>query len=181
MRQKRTEKVYAKVFHITNKDGTFTEEDFNLLKEKFEIIRKLYAEKRDIFPIDDQGFPPIVKYISHDCYNSFRTIIKEIKRAAHNANLNAELLKVDYKTGPYSINLSRTKEEKFGHFNLVVTFKSAVNYSEPDQFVITQIMGLEVNKEIGYLGEFIYIDRFMRNDNSITYLFWKRGEEKCII
>lgn len=178
MRQKRTEKVYAKVFHITNKDGTFTEEDFNLFKEKFEVIRKLYKEKRDIFPVYNRGYSLITKNIEYDCYDSFRTIIKEIKRAAHNADLNAELLKVDYKTDPYTITLSRSKEEKFGHFNLVVTFKSAVNYSEPDQFVITQIMGLEVNKEIGYLGEFIYIDRYMKNDCDITYLFWKGGDER---
>ena len=173
MRLRRTDKVYAKVFHITNKDGTFTEEDFNLLKEKFEIIRKLYTEQRDVFPFDDNGFPPIIQYKKHDCYDSFRTIIKEIKRAAHNANLNAELLKVNYKTNPYLIDLST--EDSDVYFNLVVTFKSAKEYSEPNQFVITNIWGLGNQVEIGNDGKFIPISSEMKNTMNIYYHFTEQG------
>lgn len=172
MRQKRTEKVYAKVFHITNKNGNFTEEDFNLLKEKFETIRELYKEKVDIFPYDDNGFPPLIKFIEKDCYNSFRTIIKEIKRAAHNAGLKTRLLKVDYKASNIMIDITKTEEEKDGYYNLVVTFKSAANYNKSDDFIITEIVGLEVGNVVEEDNNGIYVNNYMKDDTDITY-YWR--------
>ena len=88
---KRTGNVYVKAFRITNSENTFTEEDFILLQEKFKVIRKLYWRGE----------------VNRDCYINFRTITKEIKRAAHNAGLKADLLKVDYAClSPNEISIS---------------------------------------------------------------------------
>ena len=80
MRNSRTNKVYVKGFKITNSNNTFTEEDFIQLQEKLKVIRKLYLRPE----------------VGCDCYVNFRTITKEIKRAAHNAALKTKILHLDY-------------------------------------------------------------------------------------
>lgn len=76
------EKVYAKVFLLVNpKTNKLTEEEFELFKEKFEIIRKFYYKDK----------------LKRDRYPDFRTIIKEIKSAARKAGLNAKNVLLEYK------------------------------------------------------------------------------------
>ena len=80
-RKIKTRKVFLKAFKITNENGEFTREDFELLRSKLEVIRKVYFYEEE----------------QHDFYDGFRTVVKEIKRASHNAHLNAEIVDLNCK------------------------------------------------------------------------------------
>lgn len=159
------EKIYAKCFRIYNDTGTFTEEDFNLLKEKFDIIKKLYFNDM----------------IERDVFKSFREIVREVKRAAHNAGLTAELIKAEYHADFTSIMACNTSDNEVG-INLIVTFKKFDYYNpkmkrEFSDFIITKFLGfpeivtLSSNQTVS-----IIIDDDMRYyDDDIIYDF--EGEE----
>ena len=125
MRQGRTEKFYVKAFKITNSEGKFTKEDFELFQEKFKIIRKLYLRPE----------------VNCDCYINFRTITKEIKRAMHNAGLKADLLKVDYESLDSSVVISG---EGINSINLLVFIKP-VPQLRGDNFTVLQVKALSYN------------------------------------
>ena len=165
------EKIYAKVFNLTGCYYCLEEEEFELFRRKFETIRALYYDKN----------------IKHDCYNNFRAIIKEIKRAAHNAGLEAKLLKVDYEFAEDGNIILHS--DKYYDFNLVVYFKSAEEYNRRNSFVITEIKSgdyktgifcyecngiLEPNKYI------LPIDDDARDGKDITYKYEILKEDnKC--
>lgn len=118
MRKIRTNRFYVKAFKITNSEGDFTEKDFINLIEKFKIIRKLYFDEN----------------YNCDCYSNFRTITKEIKRAAHNAGLKAELLDVKYDTSDSEIII---KGDNVAFINLTVYIKPVT--FKKDSFTVADI------------------------------------------
>lgn len=160
MRKKRTKKVFLKAFKITNKEGNFTKEDFERLQEKFEIIRKLYFYENE----------------NHDYYDSFRTITKEIKRAAHNAGLTAEIINLDYN---YKIDYIKLDNPELTtiEFNIYILIKSAAKFTRQDDFVITTVQGfsnpikLYSSIDEGYSSFKAYIDDDMDNELEITYCY----------
>lgn len=156
---KKDERIYAKCFNVYNDNGAFTEEDFNLFKEKFDIIRKLYTDNN----------------IQKDTFGSFRGIMKEVKRAAHNAGLKANLFKSEYYSDYNSIMVCNTNNEDM-QINLIVTFRKLNPKIKRNAFVITKFLGftnvveLSTNQTLS-----IIIDDDMKDDTYITYDFG--GEE----
>lgn len=122
--KKRRTKLFLKAFKVMNAEGGFTKEDFNLLKEKFEIIREVYFHENE----------------NHDYYDSFRTITKEIKRASHNAGLKADIVNLDYKSTPKNIELINPDFNDV-EFNLFIMIKSAAKFTREFDFVVTTIQG----------------------------------------
>lgn len=159
MKKKNTSKVFLKVFKIVNDEGKFTNEDFERLKEKFEIIRKVYFHENE----------------NHDYFDSFRSITKEIKRAAHNAGLKAEIIKLAYKTNPKKAELINISLEDVD-FNLFILIKSAAKFTRENDFVVTTVQGLNtpillqssIVNEISYK---VTINDDMRDESDITYLY----------
>ena len=147
MRKGRTEKLYVKTFKILNNEGTFTKENFNLFQEKFDLVRKLYFNEK----------------VKCDCYDSFRAITKEVKRAAHNANLKAELLHMTYESFHNTINISGGC---LNDINLLVFIKPVKGLDE-DRFTIVQVKSLSLKDNesdttnVGlskiYVPDYIYI------------------------
>lgn len=156
-------KYYVKVFKVTNKDGTFTKEDYDNLIKNFEVIRKLYYKEE----------------LDCDSYSSFSSITREIKRAAHNSNLKAELQKIDYKA--YT-NESITVDSQTGQileknithcitlnndteysYNLEVYFKRIHSTHIKREFIITSIKGFEKEHiSGGKSSTVIFVDPNMR-------------------
>lgn len=156
---KKEKRIYAKCFNVYNNNGTFTEEDFNLLREKFDIIRKLYT--------DDN--------IQKDTFGSFRGIMKEVKRAAHNAELTADLFKNEYYSDYNSIMMCNTNNENT-KINLIVTFKKLNPEIKRNAFTVTKFLGFDSTVELSTNQTLsIIIDDDMRDDTYITYDFG--GEE----
>lgn len=137
-----TRKVFLKAVKITNMNGTFTKEDFDLLKDKLEIIRKVYFYEQE----------------QHDFYDGFRTIVKEIKRSSHNAHLKAEIADVDCKYYGTSVSvldengkLIKNKPVKYirvynnsinpVEFNVYLLIKGGARFKREDSFVITGLIG----------------------------------------
>lgn len=138
----KTRKVFLKVFKITDADGKFTEADFNLLKDKLELIRKVYYYEEE----------------QHDFYDGFRTIVKEIKRSAHNAHLRAEIVDLDCKYTGTSVSdldehgkLIKNRGVRFiratnnsvnpVEFNVCLLIKGGARFKREDSFVITGLIG----------------------------------------
>lgn len=152
MRKKRQEKIYTKTFNVQNKEGKFTEDDFKLFIEKLEIIRKLYYDEN----------------IHHDHYSSFRNIISEIKRAAHNAGLKAKLLNLDYKSNNKYTTIFNNSEPVI--VNLCVSIKTAAKFGDENNFVITDIRA--TRKPILIISGMsckIDIDDYMKDEDDISY------------
>lgn len=156
---KKDDRVYAKCFNIYNNNKAFTEENFNLFKEKFDIIRKLYYDEN----------------IEKETFNSFRSIMKEVKRAAHNANLTADMFKSEYYSDHNSIMACNTSKDDV-KINLIITFKKLNPKIKRNSFVITKVLGfadtvtLSTNQTLS-----IIIDDDMQDYTNITYDFG--GEE----
>ena len=122
MKEKRT-KQYVKVFNVcTIKDESpINKEEFDTFSEKFEKVRKLY--------LTENG----------EKFYSFRSIIKEIQRSAHNAGLKAKLVPVKYNSLIYSANVTG---RNVNDINLVVFIEGC-----KDQFRVKQIQCVEVNTD----------------------------------
>lgn len=133
--KKRRTKLFLKAFKITNAEGKFTEDDFNLLKEKFEIIKNLYFNAN----------------INHEYFDSFRTITKEVKRAAHNATLKADIINLEYKSTPRGIELINPYIDD-AEFNLFILIKSAARYAREYDFVVTTMQGFNSNIKLPGIG-----------------------------
>lgn len=177
-RRIKTRKVFLKAFKITNADGKFTEDDFNLLKDKLELIRKVYFYEQE----------------QHDFYDGFRTIVKEIKRSAHNAHLKAEIVDVDCKYTGISVSeldengkLIRNKPVKFIRvfnssanpieFNVYLLIKGGARFKREDSFVITGLIGsnemiklLSNNKEESEYYQ-IDLDKDLCDELEPTYIY----------
>ena len=159
----KTETIYAKCLRVYNEETgtTISEEDFNLLREKFDIIRELYTDNN----------------VGRDTFKSFRSIMKEVKRAAHNAGLKTEVFKGVYCRDDISIMTYNIEEEEVG-INLVVTFKKVNPEISNNKFIITKFLGfpdvvtLNPNQTLS-----IIIDDDMMDINDLTYDF--DGEEVC--
>ena len=140
----KTKKVFLKTFKITNENGNFTKEDFELLRNKLEVIRKVYFNEKE----------------QHDFYDGFRTICKEIGRAAHNAHLKARVINLKYSYFASSVSelddegkLIRNRPVKHVRaininehpveFNLCVLLKGGAKLNKDDSFVITGLIGYE--------------------------------------
>ena len=118
------DKIYVKAFKLSNKEnGKFTKEDFERFQEKLEIIRKLY-------------FKPEVQ---KDCYDSFRTITKEVKRAAHNAGLDYKLLNFSYDSDEINATISGDTDT-LNSITLLVFIRPVMEIKE-DYFTIFQLRG----------------------------------------
>lgn len=143
-RKIKTRKVFLKAFKITNENGEFTREDFELLRSKLEVIRKVYFYEEE----------------QHDFYDGFRTVVKEIKRASHNAHLNAEIVDLNCKYFSTSVSelddegkLIRNKplkhiraynnSENTVEFNLCLLLKGGARLNRDDSFVITGLLGFD--------------------------------------
>lgn len=166
------EKIYAKIFNLKGLSNQIKEEEFDLFRVKFETIRALYYNKD----------------INHDCYGSFRSIVKEIKRAAHNAGLEATMVKVDYEIGEDGNILLRN--EKDYEFNLVVYFKSAEEYGKKNRFVITKIkcgdytthvfkcINISSAGKSYFATNTLIVDNDARDSKDITYTYNVLEEDK---
>ena len=168
------EKVYAKVFKISNKEGTFTKDDFKLFKEKFELIRFFYYDEN----------------VDRDSYVNFGELIGEIKRAAWGAGCKAELLEIKYdscitKSGlvydghyiedvpQYSIILGNDTDFEY---NLIVFFKYSENYEEKKSFVITKIDAYEEDRVCKACNNIvIIIDKDGQDSTDLSYKYtWRK-------
>lgn len=147
MKEKRT-KQYVKVFNVhniqTGVDG-ITKEEFDILSQKFEKIRKLYLTK------DGEKFI------------NFRSIIKEVQRAAHNAGLKAKLLSMDYNSHSDNVNVVG---QDVNDINLVVFIKPVDKH-----FIVKQIKCVEVNTDRLFVN-------FKFPDDDIMYKYKEEREEK---
>ena len=98
-------KIYVKIFKLSNSDGTFTQEEFELFKEKFKVIEQLYFNGG----------------LRKACFIDFSIIVKEIKRAAHKANLSSIYLHdVTYSSYENEIIISG---EQVSEANVIVGIK----------------------------------------------------------
>lgn len=156
------EKIYAKVFLLVNPNtNKLTKEEFNMFTEKFETIRKLYYDES----------------LKRDRYPNFRAIVKEIKRAAHNAGLSATALKVDYQFDDDGNILLQSNNHYT--YNLTVYFKNAANYNKRNNFIVTKFECTDYAMTVIHDGSYtdhhmLPIDSGAINGNIIyDYVSWK--------
>lgn len=129
-------RVYVKIFKINNSEGIFTKEDFNLFKEKLELIRILNYNPK----------------INRDDYDDLKDIINEVKRAAWAAKLNASLSKLslhsNYSESRTKYGKDTTKEEIISidvsasrrvEYNVIVYFKRYKAKDGDDKYIITKL------------------------------------------
>ena len=159
--KKRRTKLFLKAFNVTNAEGKFTKEDFELFKEKFNIIKDLYYDPN----------------VEHEYFDSFRTITKEVKRAAHNAGLRAEIIDLDYKSTPRNTTLINPHNVD-ATFNLFIAIKSAAKFTREYDFVVITMQGFQdsitlpgvviLDEPISYK---ITFSDDMYNEDEISYYF----------
>ena len=126
--KKRRTKLFLKAFNVTNAEGKLTKEDFELFKEKFDIIKDLYYDPN----------------VEHEYFDSFRTITKEVKRAAHNAGLRADIIDLDYKSTPRNTTLVNPHDTDV-EFNMFIAIKSAAKFTREFDFVVTTMQAFDEN------------------------------------
>ena len=169
------DKIYAKVFKVTNKEGTFTKEDFNVFEENFELVRFFFYTELN----------------ERDCFDSFNEIIGEIKRAAWAAGLKARVLDIKYnascsesgitvnevcveRTVQHNISLSTDKEDD--EYNMIIFFKCGKNYEKEKNFVITKIEVFETPRAIRKDHiTVITVDEDCKDAEDLTYKYvWRK-------
>ena len=147
MKEKRT-KQYVKVFNVCpiNSETPITKEEFEAFCEKFEKVRKLY--------LTDEG----------EKFYSFRSIVKEVQRSAHNAGLKAKLLPVQYTSHTTKVSVSGTN---VNDINLVVFIETC---GKP--FRVKQIQCVEINTDRVFVN-------FNFPEDDIMYKYKEREDENA--
>lgn len=129
MKKRKTGKDFAtvKLMKIVGECGKLTEEDFERFKEKFEIIKNLYFDEK----------------VGHEYFDGYRTIIKEVKRAAHNAGLKATISNLEYKSKNNNKIIEIGNECEFPvEFNFLIFITGGAKYTREYDFIVSSIYAM---------------------------------------